>query len=107
MQPESPLAQLEDMPSSPITSYMGEKAKSHLTTTSLQVVVESHEVIPEPSLSQTEQSQLPQPLLIRLVLQSPHQLCCASMKMLQGLNAFLVVRGAKLNTVLEVWPQQG
>ena len=45
-----------------------------LTTTSLQVVIESNEVSPEPPLLQTEQSQLLQPLLIRPVLQTPHQL---------------------------------
>uniref|UniRef100_A0A8C3LZG9 Oxidoreductase FAD/NAD(P)-binding domain-containing protein n=1 Tax=Chrysolophus pictus TaxID=9089 RepID=A0A8C3LZG9_CHRPC len=48
-----------------------------------QVVIESNKVSPEPSLLQTEQSQLPQPLLIRPVLQTPHQFCCPSLNTLQ------------------------
>ncbi|GAB0190507.1 hypothetical protein GRJ2_001516000 [Grus japonensis] len=42
---------------------------------------------------------------MRLVLQSLHQLHCSS-DMLQHLNVFFVVRGPKLNTVLEVQPHQ-
>jgi len=40
--------------------------------TSFQVIVETDKVSLEPPLLQTEQSQLPQPLPIRLVLQAPH-----------------------------------
>ena len=57
IQPEPPLEPLEDIPSSPITSYTGEEADLHLTTTSLQVVVESGKVSTEPSLLQTKQYQ--------------------------------------------------
>ena len=74
VQPEPFLVQLEAIPSSPITDYMGEEADPQLTTTSLWVVIESNKVSPEPPLLQTKQSQLPQTLLIRLVLQTPHQL---------------------------------
>ena len=70
-------------------SYMGEGADPHLTTTSLQVVVEGNKVTPELPLLQTEQSELSQPFLIRLVLQTSHQLCCPSLNMLQGLDVFL------------------
>jgi len=42
IQPESPLVQLEAIPSHPISSYMGEEADPHLTTTSLQAVVERY-----------------------------------------------------------------
>ena len=70
MQPESPLAQLEVIPSSPVPSYTGEETESHLITTSLEVVVESDKVTPEPPLLQSEQYQPPQPLLTRL--QTPH-----------------------------------
>ncbi|KAK4828897.1 hypothetical protein QYF61_001455 [Mycteria americana] len=49
-----------------------------------------------------KQSQLPQPLLIRLLLQTLHQLHCPSLDTLQHLNVSLVVRGPKLNTVFEV-----
>ena len=41
IQHESPPAQLEAIPSCPIASYMGEEVDHHITTTSLQVVVES------------------------------------------------------------------
>jgi len=39
VQPESPLVQLEAIPSSPVTIYMGVEANPQLTTTSLQVVL--------------------------------------------------------------------
>ena len=61
---------------------------------------------PEPPLLQTKQSQLPQLLLIRPVLQTPHQLSYPFLDMLQGLGVFLAVRGPKVNTVLEVRPHQ-
>ncbi|KAK1197855.1 CFTR regulator, partial [Pygoscelis papua] len=54
-----------------------------------------------------KQPQLPQPLLIRLVLQTPHQPRCPSLDTFQHLNVLLVVRGPKLNTVFEVRPHQG
>ncbi|KAK4829635.1 hypothetical protein QYF61_005846 [Mycteria americana] len=60
----------------------------------------------EKSLTSAKQSQFPQPLLIRLVLQTLHQLRCPSLDTLQHLNVSLVVRGPKLNTVFEVRPHQ-
>ena len=54
--------------------YLGEELGLHLATTSFQAVVESNEVSPEPPLLQTEQSQFPQPIPIRFVLQTLHQL---------------------------------
>ncbi|KAK4815433.1 hypothetical protein QYF61_002648 [Mycteria americana] len=57
-------------------------------------------------LEEAKQSQLPQPLLIRLLLQTLHQLCCPSLHMLQHLNVPLVVGGPKLNTVFKVRPHQ-
>ena len=50
VQPEPSLAQLEAIPSSPITSYTREKADPQLSTTSLQVVIGSNTVSPEPPL---------------------------------------------------------
>ncbi|KAK4832004.1 hypothetical protein QYF61_020442 [Mycteria americana] len=79
------LAQLEAISSCPITCYLGEETDPHLTTTSFQA----------------KQPQLPQPLLIRLVLQTLHQLRCPSLDTLQHLNVPLVVRGPKLNAVFE------
>ena len=71
---------------------MGEEVNPLLTTTSLQVVIQSNEVTPEPPSVQTGQSQFPQLLLIRLVLQIPHQLSCPSLDTCQGLDVFLAVR---------------
>jgi len=51
----------------------GEEAKPLLITTSLQGVVECNTVFSEPPLLQRKQFQLPQPLLLRPVLQTPHQ----------------------------------
>ncbi|KAK4828356.1 hypothetical protein QYF61_026017 [Mycteria americana] len=65
------------------------------------VVVESNKVSPQPPFLQAKQSQLPQPLLRRLLLQTLHQLCCPSLHTLQHLNIPLVVGGPKLNTVFE------
>ncbi|KAK4823617.1 hypothetical protein QYF61_004220 [Mycteria americana] len=106
IQSKPPLAQLEAISSCPITCYLGEETKTHLCTTSFQVVVESDKVSPQPPFLQAKQSQLPQPLLIRLLLQTLHQLRCPSLYTLQYLNIPLVVGGPKLNTVFEVWPHQ-
>jgi len=103
IQSKSPLMQLEAISSRPITSYLGEETNTHLTTASSQGVVESNKVPPQPPLLQTEQPQLPQLLLSRLVLQTLPQPCCPSLDTLQPLNVFLVVRGPKLNTAFEVW----
>ncbi|KAK4830008.1 hypothetical protein QYF61_008178 [Mycteria americana] len=53
-----------------------------------------------------KQAQFPQPLLIRLLLQTLHQLRCPSLDTLQHLNVSLVVGGPKLNTVFKVRPHQ-
>jgi len=53
---------------SSFASYLGEENNTCLTTTSFQKVVASDKVPPQPPLLQTKQPQLPQPLLIRLVL---------------------------------------
>ncbi|KAK4832565.1 hypothetical protein QYF61_024065 [Mycteria americana] len=53
-----------------------------------------------------KQSQLPQLLLIRVLLQTLHQLRCPSLDTLQHLNVSLVVGGPKLNTAFEVRPHQ-
>lgn len=46
-------------------------------------------------------------LLVKLVLQTLHQLHCPFLDMLQHPNVLLVVRGAKLNTGFDAWPHQG
>ena len=54
IQSESPLVQHKAIPSCPITNYTGEEADLYLTTTSLQAVVESYKIIPEPPFFQTK-----------------------------------------------------
>jgi len=76
IQLETPLMPLEAIPSHPITSYMGEEADAHLTTTFFQAVIEVNMVSIEPSLLLIKQSLFPQMLLIRPVLQSPRYICC-------------------------------
>ncbi|KAK4815578.1 hypothetical protein QYF61_004095, partial [Mycteria americana] len=101
IQSKRPLAQLEAISSCPITCYLGEETDPHLSTASCQAVVESGKVSPQPPFLQAKQSQLPQLLLIRLLLQTLHQLCCPSLDTLQHLNVSLVVGGPKLNTVFK------
>jgi len=84
IQPEPLLVQLKLITSCPIASYLGEETNSPSpATTSFQVVVESDEVSPELLLLQTKESQLPWPLLIRLVLHTLQQLCWPSLDMFQ------------------------
>lgn len=52
------------------------------------------------------QLQFPQPLLIRLVFWSFHQLCCLSLHMLEQRNSLLLVRGPKLNAIFKVRSHQ-
>jgi len=97
--------QLEAIASRPIANYPGEETNTCLTTASFQIVVES--TVPlSASLLQTKQPQLPQLLLIRLVLQTPPQSRCPSLDTLQHLNVLLLVRGTKMNTVLQMRPHQ-
>ncbi|KAK4811654.1 hypothetical protein QYF61_022747 [Mycteria americana] len=105
IQSKPPLAQLEAISSCPITCDLGEETDPHLSTTSFQAVVESDKVSPQPPFLQAEQPQFPQPLLIRLLLQTLPQLRCPSLDTLQHLNVSLV-RGPKLNTAFEVRPHQ-
>jgi len=65
---KTPLMQLEAISSHPIASYLGEQTNTCLTTTSFKVALESKKVPPQPSLLHTKKTQLPQLLLIRLVL---------------------------------------
>ena len=67
IQSEPPLGQLEVISSCPI-ACSEEETNPHLTTAPFQVVVESNKVSPEPLFLQANQSQIPQPLLVRLVL---------------------------------------
>ncbi|KAK4806245.1 hypothetical protein QYF61_013389 [Mycteria americana] len=101
IQSKPPLAQLEAISSGPITCYLGEETDP----TSLQPPF-SNKVSPQPPFLQAKQPQLPQPLLIRLLLQTLPQLRCPSLDTLQHLNVPLVVGGPKLNTVFEVRPHQ-
>ncbi|PKU30659.1 hypothetical protein llap_19038 [Limosa lapponica baueri] len=96
------VVQLEAISSCPIVCYLGEETNPHLSTTSFQVVVESDKVSSQPPFLQAKQSLFSQLLLIRLVLQTPHWIRCPSLNALQHLSVLLVVRGPKLDTVLEM-----
>ena len=72
-----------------------EKRPTPLTALSCQGAVESEKVSPQPPLLQTEQPQLPQPLPIRLVLQTPPQPRCPSLDMLQRSGAAGACRKAE------------
>ena len=106
IQSKLPLAQPEAISSHSVAYYLGEEANTHVATTSFQVVVESDKVPPQPAFLQTKQPQFPQPLLIRLVLQTFHQLRRPSLVKLQHLSVFLVARHPKLNTGFKVRPHQ-
>ena len=62
------------------------------------VKVEGNKISPESGLLKTESPQLPQLVPVRLVLQTPHQLHCPSLGMLQGLD---VSCESKSNTALK------
>ncbi|KAK4819340.1 hypothetical protein QYF61_001232 [Mycteria americana] len=66
----------------------------------------THVPAPRQPMLEAKQPQFPQPLLIRLLLQTLHQLRCPSLDTLQHQNVPLVVGGPKLNTVFEVRPHQ-
>ncbi|KAK4818594.1 hypothetical protein QYF61_015456 [Mycteria americana] len=89
IQSKPPLAQLEAISSCPIACDLGEETNTHLSTTSFQVVVGSEKISPQPPFLQAKQPQFPQSLLIRLLLQTLHQLHCPSLDTLQHLSAFL------------------
>ncbi|RMB89921.1 hypothetical protein DUI87_33695 [Hirundo rustica rustica] len=78
----------------------------HLTTTTLQEVVESDKVTSESPLLQAKERQLPQPLLTGLVFQVPHQPCCPPLDALKHLNVLPKLRDPELDTALQVWPHQ-
>ena len=68
IQSKPPLTQHDSIASCPVISYLGEEINTRLTTTSFQVLVESDKISLQPPLLQTKQPQLPQLLLVRLVL---------------------------------------
>ncbi|KAK4831720.1 hypothetical protein QYF61_018772, partial [Mycteria americana] len=97
IQSKPPLVQLEAISSRPIASYLGEETDPHLSTASFQVVVESDKVSPQPPFLQARQPQFPQPLLIRLALQTLHQLRCPSLDTLQHLHGQFTMKVTRPN----------
>ncbi|KAK4813572.1 hypothetical protein QYF61_010497 [Mycteria americana] len=89
-------------PTAGLISSPGTPARTHVKA----VVIRDARVRGPRCLWQAEQPQVPQPLLIRLVLQTLHQLRCPSLDTLQHPNVSLGVRGPTLNTVFEVRPHQ-
>jgi len=66
--------QLEAIASCPVASFLGEETNTLLITTTFHVIVENNKVSPQPPPLHTKQPQSPPTLLIRLVLQTLHQL---------------------------------
>lgn len=96
--------QLEAISSNPIACYLGEETDHHVATAFFPAVVESEKVFLEPPFLQAKHSQLPQLLLIRLMLKTLAQLRCPPLDLLQHLSVLLVVRGPKLDTGFEMLP---
>ncbi|KAK4817391.1 hypothetical protein QYF61_012097 [Mycteria americana] len=86
--------------------YLGEETDTHLSTASFQRLIRSPLSLLFSRLNSPSSLGSVLPLLIRLVLQTLHQLRCPSLDTLQHLNVSLVVGGPKLNTVFEVRPHQ-
>ena len=101
VQPKSPLAQLEAIPSGPLNSYAREEADPQLTTTSLQLVTESNNVSPEGGLPDWT---IPAPSATPLnpCAPDPSSALLPFSGHAPGLDVFLAVRGPRLSTVLEV-----
>ncbi|KAJ7407642.1 hypothetical protein WISP_125517 [Willisornis vidua] len=65
-------------------------------------VVYIDEVPSQSPLLKAKQAQLPQPFLVREMLQSLNHPCCPPLDWLQELHASLVLRGSELDTALQV-----
>jgi len=63
-----------------------------------------HKILPQSSLLQAKQAQLPQPFLLGEMLQSPHHLCSPPLDSLQSFLVFLEVGSPELRTILHMWP---
>ena len=91
IQSKPPLTQLEAIASIlSLATWEKRPSPPHYTLLSGSC---TEKVPPQPSLLQTEQPQLPQPLLSRLVLQTLHKPRCPSLDTLQPLHVLLGVRG--------------
>jgi len=68
----------------------------------LQVLEGCYKITPEPSLLQTEQPQLPQPVLIGEVLQPSDDLRGPPLDLFQHIHVLLVLGAPELDTVFQV-----
>ena len=75
VQLELPLLQFVPIAPCPVTGHHWKESCPVLLTPTLQVFRGISKVPSQPSLLQAKQAQLPQPVLIGEVLQSPHHLC--------------------------------
>ena len=80
---------------------------SLLLVSSFQVLEGCNKVSPEPSLLQTEQAQLSQPVFIGEALQPSDHLCGPALDLLQQLHILLVLGAPGLDTVLQMRAQEG
>ncbi|TRZ22313.1 hypothetical protein HGM15179_004774 [Zosterops borbonicus] len=102
VQLKPPLVQPGAISSCPVPCYLVEETDPHQATASLLGAVESDKVSPGTPFLQAKHPQLPQLLLIRLVLQTLPKLCCPSLDKRQPLNVTFLVRGPELDTGFQV-----
>ncbi|RMB91848.1 hypothetical protein DUI87_31776 [Hirundo rustica rustica] len=94
-----PLAQLKTVSSRSVSCCLKKETNPHLTTATLEEVVDNDKVTSESPLLQAKQPQPPQFFLIGIVLQAP-------LDALKHLNILRKLRSPELDTILKVWPHQ-
>lgn len=102
VQSKSPLAQVEEISSCSITVFLDKR----VTSTAPQPPLRKDSMYPELPSLRAKYPQFPQLPLVRFTLHTLYQHCHPSLAMLQCLNAFLVVKSLKLNTILKVRPHR-
>ena len=98
--------QLAPVAPCPITGCHWEEPGSILLTHTLYIFININEVTFQYHLLQAKETQLPQPFLLREMLQSLHH-CGSVLYSLKHFPVLLERRGPELDTVHQVWSHQG
>jgi len=91
----------------PVAGHHCKESGPVLLTPTLQIFRGISKVPSQPSLLQAKQAQLPQPLLIGEMFQSPHHPRSPPLDSLQQLLIFLELGSPALDTALQMGPHQG
>jgi len=91
----------------PVAGHHCKESGPVLLTPTLQIFRGISKVPSQPSLLQAQQAQLPQPLLIAEMLQSPPHPRSPALDSLQYLVVFLELGSPELDTALQMGPPQG